>query len=54
MSVIDNARTRLLTLYIQRDNLNSQVESTDREITALRNILAGADLAREEDKPKEE
>lgn len=38
---------RLLHLFVQRDNLKSEIEKTETEIAAVRNLIAGIQLGRE-------
>ncbi len=38
---VNAARSRLFDLYLSRDNLKVQIESTETEIRDLRNFIAG-------------
>lgn len=44
---VEALNARLLHLYVQRDNLKSEIEKTETEIAAVRNLIGGVQLGRE-------
>lgn len=44
---VEALNARLLHLFVQRDNLKAEVEKTETEIAAVRNLIGGVQLGRE-------
>ena len=44
---VEALSARLLHLFVQRDNLKSEIEKTETEIAAVRNLIGGVQLGRE-------
>jgi hypothetical protein len=49
----EQARARLLQLYLTVDNLRTQLETSEQEIRDLRNYIAGTDASATQAQPTE-